>query len=116
MACRYPDPAAKMLVVGFKFDTPSVQDQRLTNYATQSAFGRGNLVVKVSDLGWYVTSSNLVPLKTRRVGKRCTLKLVNSNVIPLPRVAMALRAIADEHRNFQSQSSDVDQWSPTPGP
>ncbi|GFV34575.1 hypothetical protein TNCV_1448811 [Trichonephila clavipes] len=37
--------------------------------------GRGSLVVKVSDRGWLVTNSSPVPLKTRRVGKRCTLNL-----------------------------------------
>ncbi|GFY27906.1 hypothetical protein TNCV_4562601 [Trichonephila clavipes] len=37
--------------------------------------GRSSLVVKVSDRGWLVTSSSLVPLKTRRVGKRCPLNL-----------------------------------------
>ncbi|GFY17431.1 uncharacterized protein TNCV_658441 [Trichonephila clavipes] len=37
--------------------------------------GCGSLVVKVSDRGLHVTSSSLVPLKTRRVGERCTLNL-----------------------------------------
>ncbi|GFX42868.1 uncharacterized protein TNCV_5072321 [Trichonephila clavipes] len=37
--------------------------------------GLGNRVIKVSDRGWLVTSSSRVPLKTRRVGKRCTLNL-----------------------------------------
>ncbi|GFW93663.1 hypothetical protein TNCV_4541921 [Trichonephila clavipes] len=32
-------------------------------------------MVKVSDHGRHVTSSSLVPLKTRRVGQRCTLNL-----------------------------------------
>ncbi|GFV35444.1 MAM domain-containing protein [Trichonephila clavipes] len=31
------------------------------------SYGRGSLVVKVSDHGWLVTSSSPVPLKTRRV-------------------------------------------------
>ncbi|GFV27058.1 hypothetical protein TNCV_4852951 [Trichonephila clavipes] len=35
----------------------------------------GSPVVKVSDLGRYVTSSSPVPLKTHRVGQRCTLNL-----------------------------------------
>ncbi|GFU68172.1 hypothetical protein TNCV_38821 [Trichonephila clavipes] len=35
--------------------------------------GRGCLVVKASDHGWRVMSSSSVPLKTRRVGERCTL-------------------------------------------
>ncbi|GFW20645.1 uncharacterized protein TNCV_1048681 [Trichonephila clavipes] len=34
--------------------------------------GHGSRVVKVSDRDW---SSSQVPLKTRRVGKRCTLNL-----------------------------------------
>ncbi|GFV94573.1 uncharacterized protein TNCV_3826401 [Trichonephila clavipes] len=38
-------------------------------------YGRGSLVVKVSDHGWLVTSSCPVPLKTRRVGQRFTLNL-----------------------------------------
>ncbi|GFW93020.1 hypothetical protein TNCV_4209561 [Trichonephila clavipes] len=37
--------------------------------------GRGSQVVKVSDHGWRVMSSSPVPLKTRRVGERCTLNL-----------------------------------------
>ncbi|GFY21501.1 uncharacterized protein TNCV_1166491 [Trichonephila clavipes] len=35
--------------------------------------GRGSVVVKVR--GRHVTTSNPVPLKTRRVGERCTLNL-----------------------------------------
>ncbi|GFT24384.1 uncharacterized protein TNCV_3252321 [Trichonephila clavipes] len=35
----------------------------------------GSPVVKVSDHGRHVTSSSPVPLKTRRVGQRCTLNL-----------------------------------------
>ncbi|GFU55161.1 hypothetical protein TNCV_426651 [Trichonephila clavipes] len=37
--------------------------------------GRDKLVVKVSDRDWHVTSSSLVPLKTRCVGEQCTLNL-----------------------------------------
>ncbi|GFT02667.1 hypothetical protein TNCV_3690721 [Trichonephila clavipes] len=37
--------------------------------------GHGSLAVKVSDRGWHVTSLRPVPLKTRRVGQRCTLNL-----------------------------------------
>ncbi|GFX50681.1 uncharacterized protein TNCV_2722671 [Trichonephila clavipes] len=37
--------------------------------------GRGSLVVKASDRGWLVTSSSPEPMKTRRVGERCTLNL-----------------------------------------
>ncbi|GFV51100.1 uncharacterized protein TNCV_4743771 [Trichonephila clavipes] len=37
--------------------------------------GRGILVVKVSDWGSHVTNLNPVPLKTPRVGQRCTLNL-----------------------------------------
>ncbi|GFT08673.1 hypothetical protein TNCV_662401 [Trichonephila clavipes] len=40
--------------------------------ALKDDIGRGSLVFKVSDRGWLVTSSSPVPLKTRRVGKRCT--------------------------------------------
>ncbi|GFX94350.1 hypothetical protein TNCV_4293951 [Trichonephila clavipes] len=38
-------------------------------------WGCGSPVVKVSDHGKHVMSSCPVPLKTRRVEKRCTLKL-----------------------------------------
>ncbi|GFT34561.1 hypothetical protein TNCV_4125191 [Trichonephila clavipes] len=37
--------------------------------------GCGSPVVKVSDNGRHVMSSSPVPLKTRRVGQRCTLNL-----------------------------------------
>ncbi|GFX72646.1 uncharacterized protein TNCV_4062421 [Trichonephila clavipes] len=37
--------------------------------------GCGSPVVKDSDHGRYVLSSSPVPLKTRRVGQRCTLNL-----------------------------------------
>ncbi|GFW51721.1 uncharacterized protein TNCV_1186531 [Trichonephila clavipes] len=37
--------------------------------------GCGSPVVKVSNLGRHVLSSSPVPLKTRRVGQRCTLNL-----------------------------------------
>ncbi|GFX71041.1 uncharacterized protein TNCV_3648061 [Trichonephila clavipes] len=35
----------------------------------------GSVVVRVSDHGMHVMSSSPVPLKTRRVGQRCTLNL-----------------------------------------
>ncbi|GFX01618.1 hypothetical protein TNCV_3971181 [Trichonephila clavipes] len=38
-------------------------------------WGCGSPVVRVSDHGRYVMSSSPVPLKTRRVGQRCTLNL-----------------------------------------
>ncbi|GFU17355.1 uncharacterized protein TNCV_4239631 [Trichonephila clavipes] len=37
--------------------------------------GYGSPVVKVSDHGWHVMSSNPVPLKTDRVGQLCKLNL-----------------------------------------
>ncbi|GFW17292.1 hypothetical protein TNCV_1957631 [Trichonephila clavipes] len=37
-----------------------------------------SLVVKVSDRGWRVMSLSQVPLKTRRVGQRCTLNLLRA--------------------------------------
>ncbi|GFT69583.1 uncharacterized protein TNCV_1298171 [Trichonephila clavipes] len=37
--------------------------------------GCGSPVVKVSDHGRHVMRSSPVPLKTRRVGQRCTLNL-----------------------------------------
>ncbi|GFT89799.1 hypothetical protein TNCV_1665601 [Trichonephila clavipes] len=45
-------------------------------HPVQSAFrGCGSPVVKVSDHGRHVMSSSPLPLKTRRVGQRCTLNL-----------------------------------------
>ncbi|GFX58154.1 hypothetical protein TNCV_4049121 [Trichonephila clavipes] len=41
----------------------------------QTRHGRGSLVVKVSDCGWYIMSSSPVPIKTYRGGERCTLNL-----------------------------------------
>ncbi|GFT16037.1 hypothetical protein TNCV_3315761 [Trichonephila clavipes] len=43
--------------------------------AAVTRYGRGRLVFKVSDHGWFDTSSSPVPLKTCRVGKRFTLNL-----------------------------------------
>ncbi|GFW62699.1 uncharacterized protein TNCV_2624621 [Trichonephila clavipes] len=40
-----------------------------------ASYGHGSRVVKVSDRGWFVTSSSPVPLKTHRVGEQCTLNL-----------------------------------------
>ncbi|GFU00265.1 uncharacterized protein TNCV_802171 [Trichonephila clavipes] len=37
-------------------------------------------VVKVSDRGWHAMSLSLVPLKTRRVGERCTLNLLRAQM------------------------------------
>ncbi|GFW51694.1 histone-lysine N-methyltransferase SETMAR [Trichonephila clavipes] len=37
--------------------------------------GCGSLVVEVSERGWHITSSSPVPLKTHRVGQRCTLNM-----------------------------------------
>ncbi|GFW27686.1 uncharacterized protein TNCV_765681 [Trichonephila clavipes] len=37
--------------------------------------GCGSRVIKVTDHGRHVLSSSPVPLKTRRVGQRCTLNL-----------------------------------------
>ncbi|GFW31242.1 uncharacterized protein TNCV_2578231 [Trichonephila clavipes] len=37
--------------------------------------GRGTLGVKISDRSWHVVNSSPIPLKTRRVGERCTLNL-----------------------------------------
>ncbi|GFU02888.1 uncharacterized protein TNCV_3480901 [Trichonephila clavipes] len=38
-------------------------------------YGHGSPVVKVSDHGWHGMSWISVPLKTHRVGQRCTLNL-----------------------------------------
>ncbi|GFY04370.1 uncharacterized protein TNCV_4414581 [Trichonephila clavipes] len=43
--------------------------------ASSSEKGCGSPVVRVSDRGRHVLSSRPVPLKTCRVGKRCTLNL-----------------------------------------
>ncbi|GFU86679.1 uncharacterized protein TNCV_2880991 [Trichonephila clavipes] len=42
---------------------------------SREVLGCGSPVVRVSDHGRYVMSSSPVPLKTRRVGQRCTLNL-----------------------------------------
>ncbi|GFW92945.1 hypothetical protein TNCV_3495781 [Trichonephila clavipes] len=47
----------------------------------QDRGGRGSLVVKVSDHGWHVMSSSRVPLKTHRVGERCTLNLPRAQTV-----------------------------------
>ncbi|GFX51998.1 uncharacterized protein TNCV_3064151 [Trichonephila clavipes] len=49
--------------------------QRLVVMDTGMGTGCGSQVVRVSDHGRYVMSSSPVPLKTRRVGQRCTLNL-----------------------------------------
>ncbi|GFV11680.1 hypothetical protein TNCV_976691 [Trichonephila clavipes] len=43
------------------------------NYETDPGFG--NLVIKVSDRGWYIMSSSPVLLKNRRLEEPCTLNL-----------------------------------------
>ncbi|GFV45298.1 hypothetical protein TNCV_2037511 [Trichonephila clavipes] len=43
--------------------------------ALQTEKGCCSPVVEASDYGRHVLSSSLVPLKTRRVGQRCTLNL-----------------------------------------
>ncbi|GFT44726.1 uncharacterized protein TNCV_2845161 [Trichonephila clavipes] len=43
-----------------------------------SPWGCGSPVVKVSDHDGHVMSSNPVPIKTRRLGERCTLNLSRS--------------------------------------
>ncbi|GFX86811.1 transposable element Tc1 transposase [Trichonephila clavipes] len=45
--------------------------------------GRDNLVVKVSEHGWLVTSSSSVPLKTHRVREICTLNLSSAQTSSL---------------------------------
>ncbi|GFW79335.1 uncharacterized protein TNCV_2477421 [Trichonephila clavipes] len=42
---------------------------------SETSWGCGSPVVKISDPGRHVMSSSLVPLKTRRVGERCPLNL-----------------------------------------
>ncbi|GFX05516.1 uncharacterized protein TNCV_3434201 [Trichonephila clavipes] len=73
-----------------KFDKSSKTSVRLNNKfngiwsasalghvhnGVNKAWGCGSPVVKVSNHGWHVMSSIPVPLKTRRVGQRCTLNL-----------------------------------------
>ncbi|GFT43031.1 uncharacterized protein TNCV_3768761 [Trichonephila clavipes] len=41
----------------------------------EAFWGCGSPMVKVSDHGRHVLSSSRIPLKTRRVGQRCTLNL-----------------------------------------
>ncbi|GFW26436.1 hypothetical protein TNCV_4506761 [Trichonephila clavipes] len=59
-----------------RWSTPAVKYQ-LCNISGDRLItkGRGGLVIKISDRSWLVRSSNPVPLKTRRVGERCTLNL-----------------------------------------
>ncbi|GFX41738.1 hypothetical protein TNCV_388511 [Trichonephila clavipes] len=47
--------------------------RRLFILLTLTNVGRGSQMVKISDRGWLVTISSPVPLKTHRVGERCTL-------------------------------------------
>ncbi|GFU18279.1 integrase catalytic domain-containing protein [Trichonephila clavipes] len=49
--------------------------EKTRNPTPTSNLGCGSPVVKVSDHGRHVMSSSPVPLKTRRVGQRCTLNL-----------------------------------------
>ncbi|GFS93468.1 transposable element Tcb1 transposase [Trichonephila clavipes] len=61
------------------WDRSSQNDCSLISIISSAVFrGRGSLVVNVSDRGWYVMSSSLVPLKTRSEGERCTLNLSRS--------------------------------------
>ncbi|GFS94405.1 uncharacterized protein TNCV_2014391 [Trichonephila clavipes] len=53
------------------------------NVISDELGGRGSLVVKVSDRCWFVTSSNLVPLNTHRVGKRSTRGLLATDHVIL---------------------------------
>ncbi|GFT55055.1 uncharacterized protein TNCV_2325601 [Trichonephila clavipes] len=54
---------------------PDLIDLNLWKKVSAKGKGCGGPVVKVSDRGSHVMSSSPVPLKTRRVGKRCTLNL-----------------------------------------
>ncbi|GFV33841.1 hypothetical protein TNCV_1820281 [Trichonephila clavipes] len=49
--------------------------QFLTSSITKCRGSCGSSVIKVSDHDRHVMSLSLVPLKTRRVGQRCTLNL-----------------------------------------
>ncbi|GFX90001.1 uncharacterized protein TNCV_886991 [Trichonephila clavipes] len=44
----------------------------------KSSLCHGSLVVKTLDHGWRVMSSSPVPLKTRRVGERCTINMLRA--------------------------------------
>ncbi|GFX28672.1 uncharacterized protein TNCV_4860361 [Trichonephila clavipes] len=55
-------------------DGPWSRDEEYTKTGTSPNYC-GGAVVKVSDHGGHVMSSGPVPLKTRRVGERCTLNL-----------------------------------------
>ncbi|GFV94592.1 uncharacterized protein TNCV_3826591 [Trichonephila clavipes] len=54
---------------------PGIWRCNCRRYATGCGRGCGRPVVKVSNHGRHVMSSIPVPLKTRRVGQRCTLNL-----------------------------------------
>ncbi|GFV51357.1 hypothetical protein TNCV_4687201 [Trichonephila clavipes] len=63
--------------------------------------GHGSLVVKASDRGWRIKSSSPVPLKTRRVGERCTLNLSRAQTFS----RCYKKAFADGPRHFEPWSN-----------
>ncbi|GFW31096.1 hypothetical protein TNCV_2576781 [Trichonephila clavipes] len=64
------------LGVGVKLRIPQREKvATVAGVASVQSWRCGSPVVKVSDHGRHVMSSSPVPLKTRRVGQRCTLKL-----------------------------------------
>ncbi|GFX40820.1 uncharacterized protein TNCV_3760422 [Trichonephila clavipes] len=74
---------------------------------------RGSLVggvVKVSDRDWLVTSSSPVPLKTRRVGKRCSINLSRDQT------SSRWYGVVEEGVPAQVSSSSPDHGSKLRGP
>ncbi|GFV66639.1 uncharacterized protein TNCV_2594601 [Trichonephila clavipes] len=68
-------PPAKSQVLLLIFYKLGKYVQDVTALSPGVAQGCGSPVVKVSNHGRHVMSSIPVPLKTRRVGQRCTLNL-----------------------------------------
>ncbi|GFU24126.1 hypothetical protein TNCV_2007181 [Trichonephila clavipes] len=77
-AYRASTPQVRGSIPGLgKVDSAFLPFSGLINEYQACLSANGCLVVKVSDRGWLVTSSSLVPLKTHRVRERCTLNLSN---------------------------------------
>ncbi|GFW38708.1 hypothetical protein TNCV_3880751 [Trichonephila clavipes] len=66
-----------------KHDFLGVYLQWLGLASDKVCMGCGSPMVKVSDNGRHVMSSSPVPLKTRRVGQRCTLYLSRTETSPV---------------------------------
>ncbi|GFT89846.1 uncharacterized protein TNCV_1665851 [Trichonephila clavipes] len=71
------EPSTRLVRVG----TDACESIIILTYVAKTMISitiHGSLVVKVSYRGWRVMSSSGVPLKTRRLGERCTLNLLKA--------------------------------------